>query len=230
MPKNEQLVADAQNRFKQMPEDILEAMRANADLGRRFYVPQYRATDPNLSESHFGYVPRNELDGWLSFREIRALLLVHNEVRELKTLFGYGFGSVALVRQVLGLEFNDHSSASEVLRGMADFVQNMGFVAGIRDMVVREERKPKGTTITENNRRLWWERFEPKIVNDHLHLGVSVSRGLAAMLREHACMESMNYVEMKLVEDYALGAELASQLYLADLGLDPGELDSASNF
>ncbi len=222
MPENERLVADARKRFNEMPEDVLKAMRANADLGRRFYVPQLGAIFPGLSESHFGYGPRNELDGGLSFREIRALLLVHNEVRGLTALFDYGGESEVVVRQVLGLEPNDYPG--EVLRGMADFVQNMGFVAGIRDMIAREERKPEGSTMEQKNRRIWWNLFEHRIVDDHLHLGVSSSRGLVGMLRERERVgmgTAPNRVEMMQWEDYALGAELAAQLYLADLGLDP---------
>lgn len=227
MPKNEQLVADARNRFKKMPEDIFKAMSAVADKNGRFYVPHRRATDWGLADSLFGYEPRNELDGGLSFREIRALLLVHNEVRELTALGGR---SEVVVRQVLGLESDDYPG--EVLRGMADFVQNMGFVAGVRDMIAREEGRPEGTTIEQKNRRLWWARFEQKIVDDHLHLGVSVSRRLVEMLKERAIVSTVytNDVETKMLEGYALGVELAAQLYLTDLDLDPDGLGSASNF
>ena len=230
MPKNEQLVADARNRFKEMPEDIFKEMSAVADRNGRFYVPHRRATDWGLADSLFGFEPRNELDGGLSFREIRALLLVHNEVRELTAMFDYGGGSEVAVRQVLGLESNDYPG--EVLRGMADFVQNMGFVAGIRDMIAREEGRPEGSTMEQKNRRIWWARFEQKIVDDHLHLGVSVSRRLVEMLRERAIVNTIytNDVETMRLKSYALGVELAAQLYLADLDLDSGELDSASNF
>lgn len=221
--RNEQLITHARENFGAMSIEVLWALKVVADKGRPVYGPAGRANDPNCfdQDSWFLLEPRNQLDGRLYFKEMKALLMVHAEVGVLSEVLDYGENGAFDPREVLGLT---DEQPGEVLRGMADFVQNLGFVAGARERLNRKEKEPWGTTTVEGSIRIWNQRFKEKIEADGPILGVEVAGELVKMFGEAHQRRAVDEATLKIWEDYCLGLELAAQLYLDSLGLG-----SASN-
>ncbi len=220
--RNEKLIGDARERFAQMPKDIFRALEAVVAKGGKIYAPHGHAGALGTYESNFSFEPRGDLGGRLCLSEITGLLMVHNEARLLQQAFNRGGEEAAKVWEVLGLQPGDWPS--ETIKGMADFVQNMGYVAGIRERVVRKEERPLGTTVKDKNLRFWWDHFSGRVVDDGFLLGVAVSRELVKVLQELASRTVIDDERMKRWGDYSLGVEYAAALYLEILAGDVREL------
>jgi len=214
MIRNELLVADAKVRFSNFPEDTLRSLKAICKKGHLVYGPKVSADYYGLQESVYSLEPKSEMDGPFSLVEITALLLIHNEVRQLVSMFAGGKDDREL-RKLLGV--SDRDIPGEVLSGMSDFVKNMSFAATIRKMVANMTPRPGGTTNKDRNIQYWYDCFASKIIGDGFLLGVGVTNKMVEVVKGLRSRRVINDEGIDRWASYSHGADLAGCLYLAAL-------------
>lgn len=197
---NESLLADAKVRFgesglKQRFEKMLTG-------GREFYGPQGRATDEAV-EIIFGEMPRSELGGRLMEKELRAVLIVHNEVRVLWKKISKGSAlDLTQIREKVGL--SEDELLPEIVVGMAEFIYDLGLVSAVREM----------STTKEQEIQYWRVRFSQLIDDDEGFLGRSVTLKLVDVVKSLLSRNVYDYEKISRWYDRCRGVELAAELYL----------------
>jgi hypothetical protein len=148
----------------------------------------------------------------MSPSELRALLTVHNETRVLAEAYRSDSRAIEGLRTLLGLYGDD--LPKEVLEGMADFAQNLARVAGIRERLAREEKRPEGKKEGQRELRYWWDHFVEPIEDDGFFLGQAVATMLVKAIDELSSRSVVNDEGIRRWASRTKGARLAAALYL----------------
>lgn len=204
--------ADAKRRFK--AADLRRELDAISRSPRElmFYGPHQRATVFEADETRYAIEPTGLLDGTLSMTELRAILVVHNEVRVLAKMSHERFSGIGEVREILGLSGDE--LPFEVLEGMADFVRDLSRVAYIREKLALDEPRPTGTQMQDKNIQFWWDHFVGPIEEDGSFLGQAVAAELVEVIKGLASRNVVDNEGIIRWVNRGRGAELAAALYL----------------
>ena len=154
------------------------------------------------------------MDGTLGILEIKAVLMIHNQVRELIALLVGGENEIK-VREVLGIS-ND-AIPNEILAGMADFIWNVSCIAKVREIVIASTVLPGGARVYERALRRWCDRFAQKVIDDGFRIGARVVRELVVVTEELRTRNVVTDEEIIKWSNYSCGVRLASELYLSVL-------------
>jgi len=226
--KNERLFEDTKARMAELEEVFYSISGEKPKVP--LYAPHELATDWMRGSSNMAIEPAERgLQGRLSSGELMALLIVHQEVKSLTRRLEFDNQGQFSVCCLLGLE-EDSLMTIEVLNGMAEFLRNLSYAAGIRERVIREEERPADVMVLVGYKNLakdqevkeWrklaylWNRFGEAVVEDRFLLGQAVCLEATNMVVENT---RWGGVEMSR----KVGAEMAASLYLALLASGPEE-------